>query len=200
MLKVSGQVLFTLFVVPVLKWRARERKEELLRYYQLSDLPFDEKNCTFVPSVNDPACRSLLQAHQPQIVLVNGTRIISKETLQCTPAVFINMHVGITPRYRGSHGGYWALYHNDPKNFGTTIHLVDTGIDTGSALKHVFAKPGKADNFTTYPVIQVAEGIKAIPEVIESICNSQYKPSGHAEKGRLYYQPTIWEYLINKTR
>lgn len=200
LLKVSGQVLFTLLVVPVLKWRARERKKELVRYYQLSNLPFDEKNCTFVPSVNGPASWSLLKDYQPQIVLVNGTRIISKKTLQCTPAVFINMHVGITPWYRGSHGGYWALYKNDQKNFGTTIHLVDSGIDTGSVLKHVFASPDKADNFTTYPIIQVAEGIKALPEVIESIFNDHYKPTGYAEKGRLYYQPTIWEYLFNKTR
>jgi methionyl-tRNA formyltransferase len=42
------------------------------------------------------------------------------------------VHAGITPRYRGTHGGYWVLLNNDPGHCGVTIHLVDPGIDTGS--------------------------------------------------------------------
>ena len=41
------------------------------------------------------------------------------------------MHAGITPQYRGVHGGYWAVVNNDPEHCGVTIHFVDKGIDTG---------------------------------------------------------------------
>ena len=30
-------------------------------------------------------------------------------------------------------GGYWALATGDVGNFGTTVHLVDAGVDTGEA-------------------------------------------------------------------
>ncbi len=199
-LKVISQAAFSLLFVPVLKRKAEGRRKSLIAYYKLDDSAFDRSNTTYIASVNDQDCLQCLQALQPDIVLVNGTRIISKKILQCTPAVFINMHVGITPWYRGSHGGYWALYHNDPENFGTTIHLIDAGVDTGSVLKQVFAKPAKGDNFTTYPVIQVAEGIKAIPGVIKDILSNTYIASKHTEKGRVYHQPTVWEYLKNRTR
>jgi folate-dependent phosphoribosylglycinamide formyltransferase PurN len=198
--KVMGQVFFSAFVVPVLKIKAGKRRAQLVNQYQLTDTNFIGNKTHYVESVNDDACKTLLQQLQPGIIIVNGTRIISKKILQSCKAVFINMHVGITPRYRGSHGGYWALYNNDPANFGTTIHLVDPGVDTGAVLKQVFTSPDKADNFTTYPILQVAIGIPALKEVIQLALQGDCHTKSHTEKGKLYHQPAIWEYFFNKTR
>jgi folate-dependent phosphoribosylglycinamide formyltransferase PurN len=192
--KVLGQVMFSVLIVPYLRKKATVRKAALIEEYQLNGSDFGYEKTYHVPSVNDEACKQLMEQLQPDIVIVNGTRIISKKILQCTNATFINMHVGITPWYRGSHGGYWALYNNDVENFGTTIHLVDTGVDTGGVLKQVFAKPTKADNFTTYPVIQVGEGITALKEVLSNT-DKIYPVKTHSEKGHMYYQPTVWQYL-----
>ncbi len=197
--KVMGQVLFSVLFVPFLRKKAADRKAELVKLYQLDGTDFNKAGCYYTSSVNDSSCIQLLQQIQPDIVVVNGTRIISKKVLQCTKAVFINMHVGITPWYRGSHGGYWALYNNDVANFGTTIHLVDAGVDTGAVLKQVFAKPIKADNFTTYPVIQTGEGIKALQQVLQQTENGWCDAKKHTEKGHMYYQPTVWEYIKGKT-
>lgn len=192
--KVSGQALFSLLVVPFLKRKAQQRKKELVQEYQLNSSPFPA-DILRVASVNDPACEKALRDVNPDIVLVNGTRIISRKILSCTGAAFINMHVGITPAYRGSHGGYWAVYNNDMENFGTTIHLVDAGVDTGAVLKQVFAKPSQKDNFVTYPVIQVAIGINALKEVLRTVQGGNHKATEHTSKGKMYYQPTIWQYL-----
>ncbi|WP_341659368.1 formyltransferase family protein [Vibrio sp.] len=43
---------------------------------------------------------------------------------------FINVHGALLPRYRGMHGGTWALINGEEKA-GYTIHLVDQGIDSG---------------------------------------------------------------------
>ena len=198
-LKVTGQVLFSVLLVPFLKRKATARKAVLVQQYQLDDTDFNTATTTRIASVNDAVCQQLLQQLQPDIVIVNGTRIISKKILQSTNAIFINMHVGITPWYRGSHGGYWALYNNDVENFGITIHLVDTGVDTGAILNRVFATPTKADNFTTYPVLQVAEGIIVLPQVVQDLLTYNYKATNHSEKGKMYYQPTVWEYFKNST-
>ncbi len=195
-LKVSGQILFSALVVPFLKAKAEDRKKALIKQYNLDNTPFNSSQILRVDSVNDDACKQMLQQLQPDIIIVNGTRIISKKILQCTAAVFINMHVGITPQYRGSHGGYWALYNKDAANFGTSIHLVDAGIDTGAVIKQAFAKPEKLDNFTTYPILQVAIGIAALKEVLPQIIAGEIKTIKHTEKGTMYYQPTIWQYFF----
>jgi methionyl-tRNA formyltransferase len=199
-LKVAGQVLFSALVVPILKIRAKKRKAELEKFYQLNGTAFKNTEILRVASVNDEACKQMLEQLQPDIVLVNGTRIISKKILQCTPAVFINMHVGITPMYRGSHGGYWALHNKDEANFGTTIHLVDTGVDTGAVLKQVFIRPAKQDNFTTYPVLQTAIGIEALKEVLPAMLKNEMPVIPNTGKGKMYYQPTLWAYLKSSTR
>ena len=89
-------------------------------------------------------------------MLVNGTRIISKKTLESVPATFINIHTGITPAFRGVHGGYWAMATGKKNLFGTTVHYVDTGVDTGGIIEQVFIEPPKQDNFYTYPYLQYA--------------------------------------------
>lgn len=198
-IKVTGQALFSLLVVPYLRKKGAARKEALIKKYELDDTAFDPAITHRVPSVNDKSCNNLLQQLQPDIVVVNGTRIISRAILQCTGARFINMHVGITPAYRGSHGGYWAVYNNDIKNFGTTIHFVDTGVDTGKIITQVFVAPDKEDNFTTYPVLQTGVALNALAYAVRntargSITGTNEKP---VIKGTMYYQPTIWQYFLN---
>lgn len=195
-LPVVGQVLFSALVVPFLKLRSGERKRALIDQYRLNDSAFNSSKTCRVSSVNDEACLNKIQSINPDIIIVNGTRIISKKILQSTNAIFVNMHVGITPKYRGSHGGYWAIHNNDAEHFGTTIHLIDAGVDSGAVIRQVFIKPDKQDNFTTYPVLQTAIGIAALKEVLPGIMTGKYEAVINTEKGKMYYQPTIWQYFF----
>jgi folate-dependent phosphoribosylglycinamide formyltransferase PurN len=199
-LPVVGQVLFSALIVPILKLQAKKRKAYLVNKYRLSNNDFSSSKTYRVSSVNEDACLKAINLLQPDIIVVNGTRIISKKILQSTNAVFVNMHVGITPYYRGSHGGYWALRNNDAANFGTTIHLIDAGVDTGAVLKQVFTKPDKQDNFTTYPVLQAVVGIGALKEVLAGMIAGSYETIKHTEKGKMYYQPTWWQYLTGSVK
>jgi len=194
--QVMGQVAFTALVVPFLKIRSKGRKAALIKKYNLKSNAFSNSKTTRVGSVNDESCLHAIQSLNPDIIIVNGTRIISKKILQSTSAVFINMHVGITPQYRGSHGGYWAIHNHDVENFGTTIHLIDAGVDTGAVIRQAFIKPDKQDNFTTYPVLQTAIGIEALKESLPTIIDGTYQAVNHTEKGKMYYQPTIWQYFF----
>jgi methionyl-tRNA formyltransferase len=200
LLRVIGQVLFSMLAVPVLKKRSKTRKALLIDKYGLNNADFKTNNTHRVTSVNEDECLRKIQLLKPDIIVVNGARIISKKILQSTKAIFINMHVGITPQYRGSHGGYWALYNNDVENFGTTIHLIDAGVDTGAVIKQVFIKPEKADNFTTYPVLQTAVGIDALKEVLTNLIAGNYQTIKHTEKGKMYFQPTLWQYLTGAVK
>jgi methionyl-tRNA formyltransferase len=92
------------------------------------------------------------------------------------------------------------LYNKDIENFGTTIHLVDSGVDTGAVLKQAFIKPEKEDNFTTYPILQVAAGIEALKLVIPQVSEGNFTTSTNTEKGKMYYQPTISQYFLSNEK
>ena len=59
----------------------------------------------------------------------------------------INIHMGISPFYRGVGCNFWALYDLNPDLVGATIHMISKGIDSGGILWHCFPKYDNEDPF-----------------------------------------------------
>ncbi len=202
-IKVLGQVLFLIFVPPILKRKSKDRILEIKNEYDLKteeDFAVGLKKY-YVKSVNDDETIDILQSESPSIIIVNGTRIISGKILESINVPFVNMHVGITPKYRGVHGGYWAAATGDINNCGVTIHIVNSGIDTGDVIAQSRIKVTDKDNYSTYPLIQVAEGIKLELELLtEYEKTSQIETFSPELPSKLWSHPTIMEYLKNIKR
>jgi folate-dependent phosphoribosylglycinamide formyltransferase PurN len=196
---VAGQVLFSIIVVGLLKVTGKKRVAEIKIRYQSDETSIPESKKIRVPTVNDEQCAGLLKDIQPDIILVNGTRILSKRILESTNARIINMHTGITPMYRGVHGGYWALVKKDEEHCGVTVHLVDKGIDTGNVLYQARITINHNDNFFTYPFLQFGEGIPLVKQVVDDINAGNLKMvSPPAPFSKLWYHPTIWQYCYHR--
>jgi len=56
----------------------------------------------------------------------------------------INIHMGLSPYYRGSSCNFWALQDNNPHLVGATIHYLSKGLDNGKIICHVL--PNKKFN------------------------------------------------------
>jgi methionyl-tRNA formyltransferase len=195
---VFGQVAFQLTVAKLLRKTSRQRIEEIIAEYNLSPARIAESEIIAVPSINSAECLQALHALQPDLIIVHGTRIISKKILKEVPAVFINMHAGITPRYRGSHGAYWALANNDKENCGITVHLVDAGIDTGNILFQERIPLKQNDNFATYPYLQLAKGLQLLKKSIELLREGIQPTVKNDLNSALWHHPTIWGYLYKR--
>jgi methionyl-tRNA formyltransferase len=59
----------------------------------------------------------------------------------------VNIHMGVSPYYRGSSCNFWALYDGNPDLVGATIHLLTRGLDSGPMLFHALPPRGKFDPF-----------------------------------------------------
>lgn len=195
---VAGQVLFMAAIVPLLARSSGERIRQIIRDHQLETGEIPADKLVPVDSVNSAVVIQELRRRAPSVVVVNGTRIIGKEVLTSTGAVFINIHAGITPEYRGVHGAYWALASGDTANCGVTIHRVDTGIDTGPVIAQAAICPTPFDNFVTYPWLQVAAAVAPLRQAVQQALagNLEYLPRT-ASKSRLWSHPTAWQYLKN---
>ena len=199
---VAGQALFQAFVQPLLRISARARTGEIIRRYGMDPSPIPEGDLLRVASVNSAEARERLRALGPDLVVINGTRILSRETIGCVPARFLNMHAGITPLYRGVHGGYWALVQGRKDACGVTVHLVDTGIDTGGILAQGLIDPAPGDNFSTYPLLQLGVGLELLGKVLSPLLGgaaADVKPAP-AGTSRLWSHPTLCQYLGYRLR
>ena len=188
-----GQVAFMVSVLPLLRFESAGRRRELLSLFELKDQMPALDQCLNVQTINDDQVVDHLRSPAADLVLVNGTRIIRTPVLRATDAPIINTHVGITPHYRGVHGGYWSIWNNDRENFGVTLHCVDEGVDTGRILaKHKIA-PEPTDNFASYPLLQQAASFGGLEDLLEAIRKG--KPLNELARspddGRQWMHPTL---------
>jgi methionyl-tRNA formyltransferase len=175
--------------------RSRSRIAEIVRRADLDARGPDEAQIIRVPSVNSPACIRHLQQLQPRAILVVGTRIIVGDVLHSVDAPFINYHAGVTPKYRGVHGGYWAKAEGDDGNFGVTVHLVDEGIDTGAVLYQARLAASTADNYSTYPYLQLAAALPLLERSARDAIAGTLRPQRVDLPSRQWSHPTLWAYV-----
>jgi folate-dependent phosphoribosylglycinamide formyltransferase PurN len=196
---VAGQLAF-MSLARILRLASGRRIAEILSKADLE--PRWPETCALieVPSVNAPECVAVLRQLQAHVVLVIGTRIISGTVLSAVAAPFVNYHDGITPAYRGIHGGYWAAAQGDLKNFGITVHLVDAGIDTGDVLYQARLKPAASDNYATFPYLQLAAALPLIAQAAHDAVAGALKPTKVDLPSRLWSHPTLWGYLATGFR
>lgn len=61
---------------------------------------------------------------------------------------FINLHMALLPKYRGMHGGTWAVV-NGEKYHGFTVHKVDAGMDSGDIYYQEYIESTLDDDINT---------------------------------------------------
>lgn len=198
-IKVAGQLLFMAYN-KILSRASAGRIRELMTDYGISDAPLPREVLRRVDNINSATTIELLTATKPDVVIVNGTRIISAFVLSAIPCPVINTHMGITPRYRGVHGGYWALARGDRQNCGVTVHLVDPGIDTGGVLYQDLIQPDNRDNFNTYPIHQLAKATPLIKAALDDIRENKVQVKPGVLPSMLWSHPTLSEYIGNWIR
>lgn len=59
----------------------------------------------------------------------------------------LNIHMGMSPWYRGSSCNFWALHDRRPDMVGATIHRLSQGLDSGDMLFHALPPAQACDGF-----------------------------------------------------
>ena len=74
----------------------------------------------------------------------------------------VNIHMGVSPYFRGSSCNFWAIHDGHPELVGATIHLLSRGLDSGDILFHALPKPSAYDPFLL--------GMKAVEAAHITLC------------------------------
>jgi hypothetical protein len=191
---VLGQIGFVLLQSLIGK-RSNGRINQIIAANNLD--PDPNASCTVLPvgSVNAMACRAALAMVKPDVVVVIGTRIIGRQTLDAINVPLINCHSGINPKYRGQAGGYWARAMGDPENAGVTVHLVDKGVDTGAVLFQNRVEATTDDTFSSIYFLQAAAIRPLAVKAVEDALSDSLKPIRVDLPSQQYFHPTLWFYL-----
>jgi folate-dependent phosphoribosylglycinamide formyltransferase PurN len=85
-----------------------------------------------VDSINAPEAIGILREQKIDLLIYAGAGILRKPLIEATPLGVLNAHMGRLPVYRGMNVAEWAAWNGDA--VGCSVHLIDSGIDTGDIL------------------------------------------------------------------
>ena len=105
---------------------------------------FSEHDRVRAPSVqlpvggcNDRTAVEEMRRLEPDVVLVFGTGLLHQTLIDAFPHRILNIHLGLSPYYRGAGTNFWPLVNREPEYCGATIHFLDAGVDSGPMIVHV---------------------------------------------------------------
>jgi len=90
-----------------------------------------------VDDVNAPEVVALLERQRPDVTVVICTSVLRRKVLEAAGPVIINVHGGFLPHYKGNHCFFFALLAGDFDRIGSTLHFIDSGVDTGNIIEQV---------------------------------------------------------------
>ena len=83
---------------------------------------------------------------KPDIIISYGCSIINSDLLTRFKRKFVNIHLGLSPYYRGSGTNFWPFVNNELQYVGTTFMYIDEGVDTGEVIHQIRPKIKLKDN------------------------------------------------------
>jgi len=90
--------------------------------------------------INQPAYFDEIRSLAPDLLIAYGCSIIREPLLSAFQGRFLNVHLGLSPYYRGGGTNYWPLVNGEPEYVGATFMHLDAGIDTGEIIHQIRAE------------------------------------------------------------
>jgi methionyl-tRNA formyltransferase len=139
-------------------------------YFHSNTLPIMYKE------VNLPHIHKVVKEFNPDMMFVFGSYIIKEPLLCLTQNKFVNLHLGLSPYYRGSGTNFWPFINNELEFVGSTLLHLDPGIDTGDIIEHVRPKFEFGDTVHTVGCKVIQESVKHLIKLLNMVKDKKILP------------------------
>jgi len=111
-----------------------------------------------------------LKKLKPDYLFVFGSSLLKDDIINFMgPRRIVNMHLGLSPYYRGSGTNFWPMYDEKLEYVGVTIHFLDIGIDSGDIIVQGQPLIEKGDTPHSIGNKTIIVGVELIKKVLEKI-------------------------------
>ena len=115
-----------------------KRNEIEKEYYQNKNTDLYYKYCDVLKvspnELNSEKVEQFIKHKNPDLCFIFGTNIIKDNIVNIMPKWKINLHLGLSPWYRGSATLFWPFYNLQPQFAGSTFHQIIQEPDAGNIL------------------------------------------------------------------
>lgn len=118
-----------------------------------------------------------VKALRPDFIALFGTAILKPIWLNAFKDRIINLHLDLSPFYRGSATLFWPFVNKELEFLGTTIHIAVEKVDAGSILARIQPNLSVGDDYYSITNRLIYDSIKRMPQVILSFLNGEISPT-----------------------
>ncbi len=159
-------------------------------------------------SINSRVVKDAVESFNPDHCIVMGSTVLDDEFLKIIPKHSINIHLGLSPWYRGSATLFWPTYNLEPWKCGVTFHKLSSLVDGGEIYLQtgvkIEANQGCVDTSISAIILarqSVAGLMKAIISNGDNIGTVKQKITGRSylySQFRPEHLLAIYDYFDNK--
>lgn len=119
----------------------RQRSEEdfFLPFVRLAEDKSAPRNIAY-GEINSDKVIGEITAAAPDLLVAYGCSLIKPPLIDKFSKRFLNVHLGLSPYYRGSGTNFWPLVNGEPEFVGATFMHIDAGVDTGEIIHQIRAR------------------------------------------------------------
>lgn len=137
--------------------------------------------------LNSKATTEFILKFKPDLVFIFGVDLIKAPVLNHLPKDRVNLHLGLSPWYRGSATLFWPFYFLEPQFAGATFHQIVPEADAGEVLHQCIPELMSGDGVHDVgmrTVIQARQDLQAL--MAEYLKAGEWVYSPQKTTGRLF--------------
>src|SRR3989344_6952303 len=160
----------------------------------------DRSNPVLIPkgAINEPERVAEIIALAPDILVAYGCSLIKESLLAAFPKRFLNVHLGLSPYYRGAGTNYWPLVNGEPEYVGATFMYIDVGVDTGDIIHQIRARVLPGDSPSAIGNRLISDMASVYADIIRKIDTLPKMPQPAPVPRKAYRQNDYDEESVKK--
>lgn len=151
-------------------------------------------------ATNEEPTAAWVQSFEPTHLVLYGSSIIREPLLTEFHDRTVNIHLGLSPYYKGHATNFWPLVNGEPECVGATIHLATLSVDAGPILRQVRPDPAADDGSHDIGCKAISAGSAAHRDAVAAYAAGALEPIAQQPGGRLYKRADFTAAAVEEMR
>jgi len=139
--------------------------------------------------LNGECVLNFLKPLKADVAVIFGVDIIKDPVFSLLPKWKINIHLGLSPWYKGAATLFWPFYNLEPQYSGATLHLIAPKADAGEILHHSVPELSEEDSMHEHSARVVIKATRDLVDIVSKIeLNIPLKSYKQKNSGKLFLE------------